>query len=324
MDTDDPLHELEQLREENETLRRELDGLAFGISHDLRDPLRTIIGYAGLLQRSLSEATDERSQKMLADILGNAEQLNIYVESILQYSRLARRRLAPIDLTDMERICRRGADTASGERPSPALDLLIGELPPARGDSALVEQVFTILIDNAIHFADPHRELKVEVRGRVEDGRSIYEVIDNGIGFSPDHAEDVFVIFRTLEKKDPTRSARGVGLALALRIILRHGGWMKADGRPGRGAVFTFSLPGVAQESPVQAGAAARPSESEAAQPAASDQSGDTAKTGRIHHRLPPTPSQSRASHPGTSPGIRCEKAAREARQIRQVGLKLA
>ena len=130
--------ELEKLRRENEGLRAELDGLAYGISHDLRDPLRTIIGFSGLLKRSAAEKLDERGNKMLHDILANAEQLNVYVEAILQFSRLGRRELSVIDLTDMSRVVRRASDTASGERPAPGRELDIQDLPPARGDSALV------------------------------------------------------------------------------------------------------------------------------------------------------------------------------------------
>jgi len=239
------LNELETLRKENKILRRELDGLSYGISHDLRDPLRTIIGFSGLLKRSLADKADERSTQMLSDILTNAEQLNVYVEVMLQYSRLSRRELSLIELGDMQRVCRRAADTASGERPNPALDLLISDLPPVMGDSALVEQVFVILLDNAIRFADPDRPLKVEIRGKEADGNVIFEVSDNGVGFSPERSDDVFSLFQTLEKKEPSNAAQGVGLAMALRIVLRHGGWMKAEGRKGQGATFSFSLPGV-------------------------------------------------------------------------------
>ena len=239
------LNELETLRKENKILRRELDGLSYGISHDLRDPLRTIIGFSGLLKRSLADKADERSTQMLSDILTNAEQLNVYVEVMLQYSRLSRRELSLIELGDMQRVCRRAADTASGERPNPALDLLISDLPPVMGDSALVEQVFVILLDNAIRFADPDRPLEVEIRGKEVDGNVIFEVSDNGVGFSPERSDDVFSLFQTLEKKEPSNAAQGVGLAMALRIVLRHGGWMKAEGRKGQGATFSFSLPGV-------------------------------------------------------------------------------
>lgn len=240
--------ELDQLRTENEILKRELDGLAYGISHDLRDPLRTIIGYSGLLSRSLADEVDERSAKMLDQIVTNSEQLNIYVESMLQYSRLSRRELHPIDLSDLERTCRRAADTASGERPQPALELEIRDLPAVRGDAALIEQIFTLLLDNTIRFADSSRELKVEISGRSEAGKAYLTVKDNGIGFTQDQAEDIFTLFGTVAGKDPTNAAQGVGLAMALRIALRHGGWIRADGHPGRGAEFTVCLPALGED----------------------------------------------------------------------------
>ncbi len=147
----------------------------------------------------------------------------------------------------MERICRRAADTAGGERPEPPLDLVIADdLPGARGDAALVEQVFGILLDNAIRFAGGERNLRVRIGGRVEDGFAVFTVEDNGAGFPADKAEELFVLFSTLGGKAPENAAQGVGLALARRIVNRHGGWIRATGRPGEGATFTFALPALA------------------------------------------------------------------------------
>lgn len=236
-----------ELQRKNGLLRAELDGLAHAISHDLRDPLRAIVGLSGLLKRSVAGRLEEKEETLLHDILLNAEQLNIYVEAVLRYSRLSQRELHVMNLFDMEKICRRAADTASGERPEPALDLVIHSLPGARGDAPLVEQVFAILLDNAIRFACPARPLKVEVSGQIADGMAVYTVVDNGEGFPQERAEDLFALFATLGSKEQGNAAEGVGLALAQRILSRHDGWMKAEGRLGEGAKFTIALPALSE-----------------------------------------------------------------------------
>ena len=233
----------DELRLQNAVLQEELDGLAHAMSHDLRDCLRSIVGFSGLLERALEGRLDAEQSALFDEVRGNAEQLNVYVAGLLQYSRLSRRQLNLINIFDMGRVCSRAVDAATGERPEPALDLTVGELPGARGDAALVEQVFGILLDNAIRFAQPGGNASVEIRGRVEDGMAVYTVSDNGRGFSADKSEDIFVLFAILGPKDRKNAAQGAGLALARRIVNRHGGWIRAEGSPGAGATLSFALP---------------------------------------------------------------------------------
>lgn len=240
--------DMEELRRQNGLLRDELDGLASAMSHDLRDPLRAIVGYSGLLKRSVEGRLDEKESALLDEILTNAEQLNVYADALLQYSRLSRRKLNVINIFDMGRICGRAVDAATGERPEPSLDLKVGELPGARGDAALVEQVFGILLDNAIRFARKGRGSKAEIRGRLEEEMAVYTVADEGVGFPEGRAEDLFVLFSTLGEKGPENAAQGVGLALARRIVNRHGGWIQAEGSPGKGATITFALPALSEQ----------------------------------------------------------------------------
>jgi len=118
----------------------------------------------------------------------------------------------------------------------------IGDLPPAQGDEALLRHVWSNLIGNAIKYSGKNQHPEVAISGTRRDGTFEYYVRDNGVGFDMRHAERMFQVFERL----PTASefdGTGVGLAIAQRIVRRHGGQISAEATPGQGATFRFTLP---------------------------------------------------------------------------------
>jgi light-regulated signal transduction histidine kinase (bacteriophytochrome) len=120
----------------------------------------------------------------------------------------------------------------------------IDDLPPCRGDAALLKQVWMNLLGNAVKYTAERSEARVEVAATTdpETGRVSYSVKDNGVGFDMTYAHKLFGVFQRLHKAEDYPGT-GVGLAVVQRIIHRHGGDVRADARPDAGATFTFTLP---------------------------------------------------------------------------------
>ena len=122
------------------------------------------------------------------------------------------------------------------------IKFIVGEMPEGYADSTYMKQVWINLISNAIKFSSKKSEPEIEFAGYSEGGFHIYSVHDNGVGFRPEYAHKLFGVFQRLHKADEFEG-NGVGLAIVQRIIHRHEGNVWADGKPGEGATFYFSIP---------------------------------------------------------------------------------
>jgi light-regulated signal transduction histidine kinase (bacteriophytochrome) len=115
-------------------------------------------------------------------------------------------------------------------------------LPDGRADAVLVTQVWSNLLGNAVKFSSSVPHSRVVVSGERRDGEVAYAVADNGVGFDMRYADKLFGVFHRLHRADEFPGT-GIGLALVKRIVERHGGRVWAEGRPGVGATFRFTLP---------------------------------------------------------------------------------
>ena len=118
----------------------------------------------------------------------------------------------------------------------------VAPLPPAQADAALLRQVWTNLIGNALKYSAKKAEARVDIGAREDAGETVYWVRDNGAGFDMRYAQKLFGVFQRLHRADEFEGT-GVGLAIVQRIVARHGGRVWAEGEPGAGACFYFSLP---------------------------------------------------------------------------------
>ncbi len=115
-------------------------------------------------------------------------------------------------------------------------------LPPAMGDGALFRQVWANLFSNALKYSSSRPHAEILVTGEVSNGEAVYRVQDNGVGFDMKYAGKLFGVFQRLHKEEEFEGT-GVGLAIVHRVVTRHGGSVRADGRLGEGATFYFTLP---------------------------------------------------------------------------------
>jgi signal transduction histidine kinase len=225
---------------ELERANRELEGFSYSVSHDLRAPVRAIEGFARILEEEAADKLDPQARKYLATVRDNGRRMGVLIESLLEFSRLGRRPLSLAD-TDMAELARDVFEELSGGLPSTP-EFTLGSMPRARCDRALIRQVWTNLVSNAIKFSGRTERPRIELGGSAKDGEGVYYVRDNGAGFDMRYYEKMFGVFQRLHGEQEF-AGTGVGLALVQRIVERHGGRVWAEGKVGEGATFWFSLP---------------------------------------------------------------------------------
>jgi PAS domain S-box-containing protein len=223
------------------TANKELEAFSYSISHDLRAPLRAIIGYSHLILEEYAVRLDAEGQRLLNVISSEALRMSQLIDDLLMFSRLSRQRveLTNVDMTPLALSAFQGLITA---HPAQAPQLNIKTLPPVRGDSTMLRQVFVNLLDNAIKFSSRRKDPAIEVGGSCDQNQTVYYVKDNGVGFDEKYSARLFGVFQRLHT-DEEFAGTGVGLALVQRIILRHGGRVWAESKLGKGATFYFAIP---------------------------------------------------------------------------------
>jgi len=216
----------------------ELESFSYAVSHDLRAPLRAMGGFSRALEEDLGPRLNGDERDSLDQIILASHRMAGLIDGILQLSRIARGELDRewVDLTALAGRIRRELEAAEPER-EVAWDL--GEGLRAWGDARLLEAALGNLLGNAWKFSAGARPARIALRG----GPHRFEVEDNGAGFDPAYAVKLFQPFQRLHRQDEF-PGMGIGLATVLRIVRRHGGSLEADAEPGRGARFTFTLPG--------------------------------------------------------------------------------
>ncbi len=217
----------------------ELEGFSYSVSHDLRAPLRAIDGFARLLEEEHAASLDEEGLRLLGVVRRNARQMGELIDDLLAFSRVGRAAMNP-GRVEMEALARAawaelGADASRAA-------FAAGPLPDVHGDAGLLRQVWVNLLSNAVKFSARAESPRVEVSASAADGRVTFSVRDNGVGFDPAYGEKLFHVFQRLHSPREFPGT-GVGLALVERIVRRHGGSVSAEGNPGAGATFRFTLP---------------------------------------------------------------------------------
>jgi light-regulated signal transduction histidine kinase (bacteriophytochrome) len=208
------------------------------VSHDLRAPLRAVDGYARMLEEDYRERLDDEGRRLLGVVREASGRMGRLIDDLLAFSRLGRQEPAKRAL-DMAALLGEVLAEARGESTA-ALE--IAPLPPASADRAMIKQVWANLIGNAFKYSGKREGARVEVGAREEPGELVYWVRDNGVGFDMRYAGKLFGVFQRLHRADEFPGT-GVGLAIVQRVVTRHGGRVWAEGKPGEGACFFFSLP---------------------------------------------------------------------------------
>lgn len=226
---------------ELEAANRELESFSFSVSHDLRSPLRSIDGFAQILTEEYSPRLDDEGRRLLGVVQREAVRMGNLIDDLLRFSRLGRQPLSRGSV-DMGTLVQEAFDALPASALRNGIEFRLLAMPPARADAALIRQVWANLLDNAVKYTRGRELSRIEVGGSLENGWCVYYVSDNGVGFDMQFAERLFDVFQRLHRDDEFEGT-GIGLALARRIVNRHGGRIWAEGASGEGATFRFALP---------------------------------------------------------------------------------
>jgi PAS domain S-box-containing protein len=226
-----------QLEEAN----RELEAFSYSVSHDLRAPLRHVMGYAEMLSAETESQVSEKGARYLKTISDSARKMGQLIDDLLSFSRMVRSEMheTTLDLNAMVSKARQDLELAVRDR---NIRWTCHTLPKAAGDPAMLGLVFANLIGNAVKYSrgrDP-AEIEIGCNG-IKNDRLVFYVRDNGAGFEAKYADKLFNVFQRLHGEADFEGT-GIGLANVRRIISRHGGLTWATGQTNAGATFFFTL----------------------------------------------------------------------------------
>jgi light-regulated signal transduction histidine kinase (bacteriophytochrome) len=223
-----------------EATNKELESFSYSVSHDLRSPLRAITGFTRMLEEDSAEKLDDEGRRMLGVIRDNGVRMGDLIDDLLAFSRLGRKPLVCAE-TDMRAVVDAAIAEVRHDRAYAAREVIVEALPAAWCDPRLIHQVWTNLICNALKFTARTENPRVVISGTQDEASVTYSVKDNGAGFDMRFYDKLFGVFQRLHSDDDF-AGTGVGLAIVQRVVTRHGGRVWAEGRPGEGAVFHFTL----------------------------------------------------------------------------------
>jgi PAS domain S-box-containing protein len=252
-------HRVRERTRQLEASNRDLESFSYSVSHDLRAPLRAIDGFTRILIEDHSFRLDDEGVRICNTIADNTIRMKQLIDELLDFSRVGRRHIR-FSLIDMNQLAGDAFNEVTTPDERANVKLTSGELCSVYGDPALIRLVWSNLLSNAVKFTslekNPHIEISCENAGDTCE----FSVRDNGIGFDMKYAERLFGVFRRLHNARQFEGT-GVGLAIVQRIILKHGGNVRAQGSPHKGAVFSFTLPVKKPPASVPAEQASRPDE---------------------------------------------------------------
>jgi len=218
---------------------KELESFSYSVSHDLRSPLRAIDGYSRIFEEDFADRLDEEGLRLLSVIRASSKKMGKLIDDLLAFSRMGRKAVdaASVDMNAL--VDEVWAEVSAGHEKA---RLEKGAMPNAWGDRTLLRQVLLNLLSNAVKYSSNNPAPVISVSAQRNEEEIVYSIRDNGVGFDMRFYNKLFGVFQRLhtELEFP---GTGVGLAIAQRVVVRHGGRIWAESRLGDYTVFHFSLP---------------------------------------------------------------------------------
>ena len=242
---------LRQVADDLVQSNHDLEQFAYVCSHDLKEPLRMVTAFTGLLRDNYAGRLDDKADEYIRFATEGAARMQVLIDDLLAYSRIGKdKEVAAIDVGAVVTAALENLRQGIGEA---GARITCEPLPTVQANALEMSQLFQNLIGNAIKFRDSRRPVEIRVSACRITGKTPghgaapgawwqFTVRDNGIGIEPQYAGQIFVIFQRLHTQDEYPGT-GVGLAICKKIVERHGGRIWVESEPGAGSTFCFTLP---------------------------------------------------------------------------------
>ncbi|MEN6516746.1 MAG: ATP-binding protein [Methanospirillum sp.] len=228
---------VEELRRSNEDLQR----FAYVASHDLQEPLRSIVSFSQLLERRCRHELGTEAIEYLDFIVEGGLRMQTLITDLLSFSRVATMG-QPLVETDAGGVLGEVLHDLTGAIEGEGATVEAGPMPRVMADPAQLAQVFANLVGNALKYRRPDVPPLIRVSAGREGRFWRIAVRDNGIGIESEYFDRIFVLFQRLHTKD-AYPGTGIGLAVVKKIVERHGGSVRVESTPNEGSTFSFTLP---------------------------------------------------------------------------------
>lgn len=211
-------------------------------SHDLREPLNTIVQFVGLVEEDHGPVLPEEARHFLRLATRAGARMRTLLDDVVRYARLQNAEGDPPQPVALDRTLTELRDALAARLAATGARLELSPLPVVQGHASLLSLLFQNLLSNALKFVPPGRVPQVRVDARIDQGQARIRVADNGIGIEPQHVEQLFQPFRRLHLRSEFEGS-GLGLTISRQIAEAHGGRIEVESVPGDGSVFTVVLP---------------------------------------------------------------------------------
>ncbi len=232
--------QLKQQKAQLDLLTKEFDIVSNSLSHDLRAPLRAIIGYLKIIEEDYSNVLDAEGKRMIEVIQRNSKKMGSQIENLVAFSRISTREIKKEKFNVKEIVEDVVAELS--KQNGITTKIKIDKLHSIEGDQALLSVAFTHLLSNAVKFSSKEEFPTVTMSSKSEGNSVTYMIEDNGVGFSMEYAHKLFDSFQRLHKEEDFEGT-GIGLAIVKLIAIKHNGIIWGESEINKGARFYLKLP---------------------------------------------------------------------------------
>jgi len=220
----------------------EMEAFSYSVSHDLRAPLRGIIGFANILEEDYASKLDDEAKRITSIIKKNTSRMGQLIDDLLTFSRTGRQELIKTSV-DSNIMVQGIIDELNLNRSGKAISWIVHPLPLVTADMSAMKQVWINLISNAVKYSGNAPGPTIEIGSINKNGSTTFFIKDNGVGFDEKYMAKLFKIFQRLHTTEEFEGT-GIGLAIVDKVVSKHGGKVWAEAALNKGATFYFSLPG--------------------------------------------------------------------------------
>ncbi len=225
----------EQLKKSTE----EMEAFSYSISHDLRAPLRGIIGFVNILEEDYGIKLDDEARRITTVIKKNTTRMGMLIDDLLSFSRMGRQELMKTNVDSNKLVTDVIAEVDPDRK---KIEWIVRPLPVIKADANTLKQVWINLISNAVKYSGNADKPKIEIGSTQKNGSIDFFIKDNGVGFDERYKAKLFKVFQRLHTTEEFEGT-GIGLAIVDKIISKHGGEVWVEAELNKGATFYFSLP---------------------------------------------------------------------------------